>query len=121
VAENGAQLVEHCRRVLPDLIITDIKMPELDGIEACWKICEERPVPVILVSAFHDPALIARAEADHAFAYLVKPIGLADLQPAIAIVVRRFRELQDLQKQRDELQQAINERPIVKQTEGPRS
>src|SRR5687768_11647358 len=73
VAENGRQLVERCRQLKPDLVITDIKMPELDGIEASSQVCRERAVPVILVSAYHDPELIARAEADHVVAYLVKP------------------------------------------------
>ena len=107
VAENGAQLVEHCRRLQPDLVITDIKMPELDGIEASTQICRERAVPVILVSAYHDPALIERAEADHVLAYLVKPIGLADLQPAIAIAIRRFNEFQALQQECSDLKQAL--------------
>ena len=107
VAENGAQLVEQCRCLAPDLVITDIKMPVLDGIEACLQICRERPVPLIFVSAYHDPALIERAEADHALAYLVKPIGLADLQPAIAIAMRRFAELAALQRQCDDLQKKL--------------
>ena len=96
-AANGAQLVESCRRTQPDIVISDITMPEMDGLEACNQICRERPVPVILVSADHDPALIERADADHVQAYLVKPIGIADLPPAIAIAMRRFRELQPLQ------------------------
>jgi response regulator NasT len=118
VAENGEQLVEHCRNLQPDLIITDIKMPGLDGIEACGQICKERAVPVILVSAYHDPALIARAEADHVLAYLVKPIGLADLQPAIAIAMRRFQEFQALRKDCSDLRQALSDRKIVEQAEG---
>ena len=118
VAENGAQLVEHCRTVQPDLIITDVKMPELDGIEACGQICQERAVPVILVSAYHDPALIARAEADHVLAYLVKPIGLADLQPAIAIAMRRFNEFQALQKDCSDLRQALSDRKLIERAKG---
>jgi AmiR/NasT family two-component response regulator len=118
VAENGAELVEHCRRVQPDLVITDIKMPELDGIEASCQICRDRPVPVILVSAYHDPALIARAEADHVQAYLVKPIGLADLQPAISIAVRRFAELQALQVECKDLRQALADRKVIEQAKG---
>ena len=62
VADNGRMLVEQCRLLQPDLVITDIKMPELDGIEAAVQIYRERPVPVILVSAYHDPKLIERAE-----------------------------------------------------------
>src|SRR5436305_8399254 len=69
VAENGKQLVNHCRELQPDLVITDIKMPELDGIVASIQICRERRLPVILVSAYHDPSLIVRAEADHVHAY----------------------------------------------------
>jgi response regulator NasT len=118
VAENGVQLVEHCRRVQPDLIITDIKMPDMDGIEASDQICKERPVPVILVSAYHDPSLIARAESDHVQAYLVKPIGIADLPPAIAIAVRRFGELQALQKECNDLRQALSDRKTIERAKG---
>lgn len=118
VAENGVQLVEHCRQLKPDLVITDIKMPELDGIDASCQICRERSVPVILVSAHHDPAVIARAEADHVLAYLVKPIGLADLQPAISIAVRRFAELQALQRECTDLRQALADRKVIEQAKG---
>jgi len=118
VAENGVQLVEHCRTLKPDLIITDIKMPELDGIEASTQICRERAVPVILVSAYHDPALIERAESDHVLAYLVKPIGLADLQPAIAIAMRRFTEFQALRQECSDLKQALADRKIIEQAKG---
>src|SRR5262249_55034988 len=77
VAENGRELVEKCRQERPDLVITDIKMPELDGIDAATAIYRERPVPVILVSAYHDSQLLERAEADHILGYLVKPIKQA--------------------------------------------
>lgn len=107
VAENGRQLVEHCRQFLPDLVITDIKMPELDGIEASTQINSERPVPVILVSAYHDPVLIERAAGDHISGYLVKPIGFADLQPAIAIAVKRFAEMQLLRDENAELNKKL--------------
>ncbi len=115
VAENGKQLVESVRREQPDLVITDIKMPELDGIEACGQIAKERSVPAILISAYHDPALITRAEADHVFAYLVKPIGIADLQPAIAIAMRRFQELRAVQTEAEELRRKFgsNGKPLA--------
>jgi response regulator NasT len=118
VAENGRQLIEHCRAIQPDLVITDIKMPELDGIEASIAICRERPVPVILVSAYHDPTLIERAESNHVLVYLVKPIGLADLQPAISIAMRRFSELQALQKECSDLRQALSDRQLIEQAKG---
>jgi serine phosphatase RsbU (regulator of sigma subunit) len=88
-ARDGRELVEQCRGSHPDLVITDIKMPELDGIEAAAAIHQDRPTPVILVSAYHDLELIKRAESDHIVGYLVKPIKQADLQPAIVLAMRR--------------------------------
>jgi len=90
VAENGHELVAQCEVLQPDLVITDIKMPQLNGIEAASQICRQRPVPVILVSAYHDPDLVQRAESEHIVGYLVKPIREADLAPVIADAIHRF-------------------------------
>jgi response regulator NasT len=98
-AATGRELVERCRDLKPDLVITDIKMPDLDGIEAAVQIYRDRPVPIILVSAYHDPALIERAEADHILGYLVKPIKPTDLEPVIALTVRRFEQFQALRQE----------------------
>ena len=100
-------LVESCRALKPDLVITDIKMPDMDGIDAAARIARDGPVPVILVSAYHDPEFIRRAEADHILAYLVKPIKQADLEPAIALAVRRFEQFQELRKEAADLRQAL--------------
>lgn len=118
IAETGRELVKHCQELKPDLVITDIKMPDMDGIEASLLICRERPVPVILVSAYHDPQLIERAEADHVQAYLVKPIGKADLAPAIAVAVRRFNEMQALRQEASDLRQALADRKLIEQAKG---
>jgi response regulator NasT len=118
VAETGRELVEHCRQLQPDLVITDIKMPDMDGIEAAVEIHRERPIPVILVSAYHDPALILRAEADSISAYLVKPIGLDDLPPAIMIAMRRFKELQTARQEAADLRQTLADRKVIEQAKG---
>lgn len=116
--ENGRQLVEACHELAPDLVITDIKMPELDGIEAASSIFRDRPTPVILVSAFHDPELIERAEQDHVMAYLVKPIKLADLETAIAISMRRYEQFQSLRREATDLRQALEDRKIIERAKG---
>jgi len=115
---NGRELVEECRRCHPDLIITDIKMPEVDGLEAATQIRSDAAIPVILVSAYHDSELIERALHDHVLAYLVKPIKSADLEPAIALVMRRFAEFQALQREADTLRQAMEDRKLVERAKG---
>jgi CheY-like chemotaxis protein len=90
VAETGEELVKQCRTHEPDLVITDVRMPKMDGIAAASAVYEERPVPMILVSAYHDDSLVQRARSAHALAYLIKPIKQADLQAAIGIALGRF-------------------------------
>ena len=99
-AQTGDELLAKCRTAQPDLVITDIKMPGLDGIAAAAEIFREQPTPVILVSAYHDPELVERAGAECVFGYLVKPIKEADLPPAIAVAMGRFEQFQSLRQDR---------------------
>jgi response regulator NasT len=90
IATSGRELVDQCRQQRPELIITDITMPEMNGDEAVREICRHEPLPVILVSARHDVALVARSANDYVMAYLVKPVGRKDLDATITRSVRRF-------------------------------
>jgi len=116
--ENGRDLVERCRTLRPDLVITDIKMPDMDGIDAAAQIYRHEPIPVILVSAYHDAEFVRRAESDHILAYLVKPIKQADLEPAIAIAMRRFEQFQALRKEAADLKQALEDRKLIERAKG---
>ena len=118
VAQDGRELVEQCRELKPDLVITDIKMPDMDGIDAATQIYRNGPIPVILVSAYHDPEFIRRAEANHILAYLVKPIKQADLEPVIAIAIRRFEQFQALRKEAADLKQALEDRKVIEKAKG---
>jgi response regulator NasT len=118
VAETGRELLEQSRQVKPDLVVTDIKMPDMDGIDAAIEIYKEMPIPVILVSAYHDPQLIARAEADHILGYLVKPIKQSDLEPTIALAMRRFEQFQELRKEAADLRQALEDRKLIERAKG---
>ncbi|MDA1048941.1 MAG: response regulator [Planctomycetota bacterium] len=118
IAETGRQLVEHCAALNPDLVITDIKMPDMDGIEAATAIYQKQAVPVILVSAFHNRELIERAESNHIMAYLVKPIKQADLEPAIGLACKRFEQFEALRRETADLRQALEDRKIVERAKG---
>jgi two-component system, response regulator PdtaR len=117
-AQTGRELVDLCAATHPDLVITDIKMPDMDGIDAATQLYRQAPVPVILVSAYHDPEFIRRAEADHILAYLVKPIKQADLEPAISIAMRRFEQFQALRKETTDLKKALEDRKVIEKAKG---
>jgi response regulator NasT len=96
----------------------NIKMPDMDGIDAAVQLYREMPLPVILVSAYHDPELIARAEADHILGYLVKPIKQSDLEPTIALAMRRFEQFEALRKEAGDLRQALEDRKTIERAKG---
>jgi response regulator NasT len=116
--QTGRALVECCAAVRPDLVITDIRMPDMDGIEAAERIHRDRPVPVILVSGYRDPELVERAERSHALAYLVKPVDADQLAPAIALAVRRFEEFQALHREVGDLRQTLEDRKVIERAKG---
>jgi len=118
VAANGQELVAQCQQHQPDLVITDIRMPERDGIEAAEEIYRTRPIPIILISAFHDADLISRAELDHVMAYLVKPVKQAHLEPAIALAWRRFEQFEALRREAADLRQALADRKLIERAKG---
>lgn len=118
VASTGRDLVERCRRDAPDLVVTDIRMPELDGIDAAVQIYQDKPIPVILISGFVDPEFISRAEHHHILGYLIKPIKRAELEAAIAIAMRRFEEFEKLRKEASDLRQALADRKVIERAKG---
>jgi response regulator NasT len=112
LAATGEELVRRCREAAPDLIITDIKMPDLDGIAAAEQLNGDRPVPVVLVTAYTEPGLLERAEAaGPVMAYLVKPVKASDLAAATRLAVARFGE-------RQRALQALEERKLVERAKG---
>jgi response regulator NasT len=92
-ARDGIEAVELARTALPDVIVLDVKMPRLDGIEAARRILAERPVPIVLLTAFSDRALVGRAIDAGIFGYLAKPFRETELIPAIRMAVARHEEL----------------------------
>lgn len=117
-ASNGKELVKQCREMQPDLVITDIRMPDMDGLQAVAQLRTSQPVPVILVSGYSDPEYVEAALQNHVLAYLIKPIKSAHLHPAISLVMQRYKEFEALQRQTDDLRQALNDRKVIERAKG---
>jgi response regulator NasT len=117
-AETGRQLIERCRPAAPDLILTDIKMPDMDGLEAAEAVNRDRPVPVIVVSAHSEPELLQRACVGPVMTYLIKPVKPADLQAAIAVATARFDQMRKAQDEAAHLRQALEDRKLVERAKG---
>jgi DNA-binding NarL/FixJ family response regulator len=92
-ARDGQEAIDLARSVEPDLAILDVKMPQVDGIEAARRICAERPIPIVMLTAFSQRRLVVEAIDAGAFAYLVKPFRPQDLLPAIETAAARHEEL----------------------------
>jgi CheY-like chemotaxis protein len=91
-ARDGQEAVELARSERPDLAIMDVKMPRLDGIEAARRILEERPIPIVMLTAYGQDELVTRAVDVGVFGYLVKPFREQDLLPAIRTALARHAE-----------------------------
>jgi response regulator NasT len=117
-AKDGEEAVALARSEEPELAILDVKMPKLDGIEAARRILEERPVPIVMLTAYGQQELVARAVEAGVFGYLVKPFREQDLLPAIAAARARHEELQALRAEAESLADALAARKVIEQAKG---
>lgn len=115
---DGRSAVNQARELRPDVVIMDIKMPDMDGIEAAQILTEERIAPVVLLSAYSQRELVDRAREVGVVAYLVKPYREEELTPAIEIALARFAEFAALQRQVSDLQLALETRKLVDRAKG---
>ena len=117
-AKDGAEAVELARSEEPDLAVLDVKMPRLDGIEAARRILAERPIPIVMVTAYGQQELVSRAVEAGVFGYLVKPFRETDLLPAIATARARHGELAALREETESLAEALAARKAIERAKG---
>ena len=117
-AGDGETAVELAVSQRPDLVILDVKMPVLDGLSAAERIAAERIAPVVILTAFSQRDLVERARDAGAMAYLVKPFTKADLVPAIAMAVSRFREIRALESEAGGLRDRLEVRKLLDRAKG---
>ncbi len=117
-ARDGEEAVALARDAQPDLAILDVKMPRLDGIEAARRILDERPIPIVMLTAYGHDELVSRAVEAGVFGYLVKPFRESDLLPAISAARARHAELEALRAEAESLADALATRKVVERAKG---
>ena len=117
-ARDGLEAIELAEAEQPELAILDVKMPRLDGIEAAKRILEDRPIPIVMLTAYGQGELVARAVEAGVFGYLVKPFRENDLLPAIATARARHEELSALREEADSLAEALAARKAIEKAKG---
>ena len=117
-ARDGEEAVALAESEKPDLAILDVKMPRLDGIEAARRILTDRPIPIVMLTAYGQQELVSRAVEAGVFGYLVKPFRETDLLPAIAAARARHEELSALREEAESLAEALATRKVVEQAKG---
>jgi len=117
-ARDGVEAVELARREQPDVAVLDVKMPRLDGIEAARRILDERPIPIVMLTAYGQDELVSRAVEAGVFGYLVKPFREGDLLPAIRTARARHEELLALREEAESLAEALGARKAIERAKG---
>jgi len=117
-AGDGVSVINLARELRPDLVVMDIKMPKLDGIQAAKVLTEERIAPVLLLTAYSDRELVDRAREAGVVNYLVKPFRDTELLPAIEIALARYAEFREMDKQLSDFKDALETRKLVDRAKG---
>lgn len=115
---DGRSAVNLARELRPDIVIMDIKMPDMDGIEAAQILTQERVAPVLLLSAYSQRDLVQRARKAGVAGYMVKPFRESDLTPAIEVALARFSEFRAMEREVESLEDALETRKLVDRAKG---
>lgn len=117
-AANGQEAVQLAQELHPDIVIMDVKMPVMDGLTAAQQITEDEIAPVLLLTAYSQQDIVARATEAGVIAYLVKPVREQQLFPAVEVAVSRFRAWQELGRELDGLKESLATRKLVDRAKG---
>ena len=117
-ASDGLKAVDLARKSRPDLVIMDIKMPEMDGITAAKIISNEKLAPVLLLTAFSRKDIVEKAKDSGVLAYLVKPVKEVNLFPAMEIAISRFQEFAELERELEDVKNSLETRKILDRAKG---
>ena len=117
-AANGEEGVRLARELQPEFIIMDVKMPVMDGLTAAKIISNEGIAPVLLLTAYSQQDIVEKASEAGVIAYLVKPVREEQLFPAMEIAEKRFREMQSLNAELQQLKDSLETRKLLDRAKG---
>ena len=117
-AGDGQSAVNLTRELRPELVLMDIRMPEMDGISAAEILTREKLAPTVLLTAFSDEELIERARNAGVVHYITKPMRSSDLKPAIEIALARFQEFRAMETKAKNLEDQLETRKVVEKAKG---
>jgi AmiR/NasT family two-component response regulator len=117
-AGDGETAVQLATELRPDLVIMDVKMPQLDGISAAERLSKNRIAPVVLLTAFSQKELVERASEAGALAYVVKPFTPNDLLPEIEIALSRYQQIIALETEVADMVERFETRKLVDRAKG---
>ena len=100
---DGLNAIEMTRALRPDVVLMDVKLPGLSGIQAARRIREQCPTPVVLITGYETPELVEQASEAGVGGYLVKPINAKDLERVLMIAMARFEDLVELRRVNQDL------------------
>ena len=117
-ARDGVEAVVLASSLEPDVILMDVKMPRLDGVEAARRILERQAVPIVMLTAFGQDELVARAVDTGVFGYLAKPFREQDVVPALVAAQARHAEFAEVKLQAASLLEALEARKAIERAKG---
>ena len=115
---NGVEAIKLCKEYKPDIVLMDVKMPELDGIEAARQIGFHHEAPVVLLTSYSQQDLINKARESGVYGYLLKPVREEQLVPTLEMALGRYHSDAQLREKMAELEQSLEDRKIIQKGTG---
>lgn len=112
-ARNGLEAIEMVKQFDPDILLLDIKMPELDGLSVARRLTTEHPLPIVMLTAYSQKEFIDQATKTLVMDYLVKPVDEAKIAPCLELAVSRFHQFQAALEKRDALKDSLEDEQII--------
>ena len=111
--KNGEEAIQKCKEDRPDIILMDIQMPVMDGMQAAQIIFPELDIPVVMLTAYSDDTYLRNCAAAGVFGFLLKPASAEQLSAGLAVAWQRYLDHVEQRSQIVDLQQRLDDRRLI--------